>query len=217
MGGRLGGASYSHGRGSYRECGGVPREERADVGVGSQSHVDDVEAATGQPRRLELVDHAGRGLVQPADVLRSGQPVHLRLPYSGGNEWRGQHVVALRVPLGNEALVSEPQVNGMAQLLGLGNDERGQRVGQRHTTGASRQRQVGHPPVRNRLGQDPHGVLAGLLSRIVQGRCDDDGRCRSRSRGHLDLGERLAVGGVVIHSRAPPAAWPGPPDRRGPG
>ena len=173
------------------------------MGIGPQAHMDDVEAATGQSRRLQLVDHTCRRLIEPTDILRSGQTVHLGLPYSGGNEWRGQHVVALRVPHGNAAYG-----------LGLGGDERCQGLGQRDPAGPSRQRHVCDSPVRNRLGQGLCRVLAGQPGGVGQCRCDDDGWFRGRSRPHLDLSDRPAVSSVVSHERAPRARWPGPPGKR---
>ena len=185
------------------------------MGVRSQPHVDDIQAAVGQPRRLEFMGHAGCRLIQTTDLVRSSQPVRLRLPDARGDEGRGQQVVTLRVAHRDEALVTEPQMDGAAHRFRLGGDEWREGVSQCDAPGTTCQRQVGDSPSRHRLGQNSHGVLTGPLSGVAQCRDHDDGWCRSRSCGRLDLSDHLGVGRTAVsHSRAPRAAWPGPPGRR---
>ena len=195
---RFGRVAHGHGGSSRRERGRVSGEEGADVRVRSQPHVDDVEAAVGDTRRLKLVGHAGGRLIQVTDLVRSGQPVGLRLPDACGDEGRGQQIVAFRVPGGHEALVTEPQVDGATHLFGLGGDERREGLRQRHPPGTACQRQVGDSPLRHRRGQDPHGVLAGPARGVAQcGKHDDLWRGGGRSR-LLDLGDGLGAGGTGV-------------------
>ena len=166
--------------------------------VRSQPHVNDVEAAVGQTRRTKLVDHAGGRLIQATDLVRSGQPVGLRLPDACGDERRGQQIVTLRVPGGHKALVTEPQVDGTAHRLGLGGDERCKGLRQRHPPGTACQRQVGDAPIRHCRGQDPHGVLACPVSSVAQGGKHHDLWLGSRGGRRLDLSDRLGISRAVV-------------------